>query len=253
MPSPARGLTQPQRLEISGRRLIAAAAELITERGWEATTAAEIGRRAGYSRAMVHARYGSKDAILDSLFRTTYEAQFATAPERGANGLEQALGHFNRIIGLYTEDREFLRAMFVLTFEAVKSTSPIRPRMQEWLTRGAATVETGLQSGVRDGSVRTDLDVESAVTDISTAGLGVAYHWIVFADAYPLDDGLNAVRERIIRDYGASDAAPPRRRPTPGAAVQSDRVPPVSVDRRSSSPGRARSSVASPRRAHQQG
>jgi AcrR family transcriptional regulator len=202
---------------------------------------------------MVHARYGSKDAILDSLFRTTYEAQFDTTPERDANGLEQALGHFNRIIGLYTEDREFLRAMFVLTFEAVKSTSPIRPRMQEWLTRGARTVEAGLGAGVRDGSVRSDLDVESAVTDISTAGLGVAYHWIVFADAYPLDEGLNAVRKRIIRDYGATSAAPPRRRPTPGAAAESDRVPPVGTDRRSSSRGRTRSSAASPRRAHPSG
>ncbi|MBJ7336168.1 TetR/AcrR family transcriptional regulator [Mycolicibacterium sp.] len=211
MPSPRRGLTQPQRVEISGRRLIAAAAELITEKGWEATTAAEIGRRAGYSRAMVHARYGSKDAILDSLFRTTYEAQFDTTPGHGANGLEQALGHFNRSIGLYTEDREFLRAMFVLTFEAVKSTSPIRPRMQEWLTKGAETVETGLRAGVRDGSVRKGLDIESAVTDISTAGLGVAYHWIVFSDAQPLDVGLNAVRRRIIGDYGTGSPVGRRR------------------------------------------
>lgn len=202
MPSPVRGLTQPQRLELSGRRLIEAAAELITEKGWEATTAAEIGRRAGYSRAMVHARYGSRDAILDSLFRTTYEAQFEAADEQPANGLEQALGHFDRIIGLYAENRAFVRAMFVLTFEAVKTTSPIRSRMQDWLTRGADTVNTGLMAGIGDGSVRPDLDVESATTDISTAGLGVAYHWIVFGDAYPLDRALETVRQRIIRDYG---------------------------------------------------
>lgn len=250
MPSPARGLTQPQRVEISGHKLIAAAAELITEKGWDATTAAEIGRRAGYSRAMVHARYGSKDVILDSLFRTTYEAQFDTTGEHGGTGFENALGHFNRIIGLYDEDREFLRAMFVLTFEAVKSTSPIRPRMQEWLTRGATTVEAGLRAGVRDGSVRTDVDIDSAVTDISTAGLGVAYHWIMFSDAYPLDRGLNTVRERIIRDYAANSGGRRRRRPTPAAATESGRVPPAGADRRSSSRGRSRSTVASPRRAH---
>ena len=69
MPSPSRGLTQPQRVELSTRRLVSAAAELIVEKGWEATTAAEIGRRAGYSRAMVHARFGTKDAILYALLR----------------------------------------------------------------------------------------------------------------------------------------------------------------------------------------
>ncbi|NED66773.1 helix-turn-helix transcriptional regulator, partial [Streptomyces sp. SID10244] len=40
-------MSQPQRVEVSNRRMVEAAAELIVEKGWEATTAAEIGRRAG--------------------------------------------------------------------------------------------------------------------------------------------------------------------------------------------------------------
>lgn len=206
MPSPARGLTQPQRVETSARRLIEAAAELITEKGWEATTAAEIGRRAGYSRAMVHARYGSKDAILDTLFRTTYEARLDTRPADDVDGLRQALGHFDRIIELYVEDRAFVRAVFVLTFEAVKSTSPIRGRMRAWLSSGVETVEAGLRAGIRDGSVRPDVDVVAATTDISTSGLGLAYHWIVFDDSYQLDRELATVRDRIIGAYGTESA-----------------------------------------------
>jgi AcrR family transcriptional regulator len=202
VPSPSRGLTQPQRVEASARRLVEAAAELITEKGWDATTAAEIGRRAGYSRGMVHARYGSKDAILDTLFRDTYEARLDNTPADDVNGLDQALGHFERIIELYIEDRGFTRAVFVLTFEGVKSTSPVRARIQDWLTGGAQTVTAGLRAGIDDGSVRPDVDIASATTDISTAGLGVAYHWIVLGDAYPLDTALNTVRDRIIRDYG---------------------------------------------------
>jgi AcrR family transcriptional regulator len=207
VPSPARGLTQPQRVETSARRLIEAAAELITEKGWEATTAAEIGRRAGYSRAMVHARYGSKDAILDTLFRTTYEARLDTTPADDADGLRQALGHFDRIIELYVEDRAFVRAVFVLTFEAVKSTSPIRGRMRAWLSSGVETVEAGLRAGIRDGSVRPDVDVVAATTDISTSGLGLAYHWIVFDDSYQLDRELATVRDRIIGAYGTESAS----------------------------------------------
>jgi AcrR family transcriptional regulator len=179
---------------------------LITEKGWEATTAAEIGRRAGYSRAMVHARYGSKDAILDTLFRTTYEARLDTTAADDADGLRQALGHFDRIIELYVEDRAFVRAVFVLTFEAVKSTSPIRGRMRAWLSGGVETVEAGLRAGIRDGSVRPDVDVVAATTDISTSGLGLAYHWIVFDDSYQLDRELATVRDRIIGAYGTESA-----------------------------------------------
>ncbi|WP_284235605.1 TetR/AcrR family transcriptional regulator [Mycobacterium antarcticum] len=202
MPSPARGLSQPQRVEASAHRLVRATAQLITEKGWEATTAAEIGRRAGYSRAMVHARYGGKDAILDVLFRSTYDARFDGDVD--GDGLHRAVAHFDRSIALYAEDREFLRAMFMLTFEAVKSASPVRSRLQEWLSSSVETVTTGIRAGIADGSVRADVDVESATIDISTAGLGVAHQWMVFGDDHPFDDDLRAVRDRIIRDYGSS-------------------------------------------------
>lgn len=205
MPSPSSGLTQPQRLEISGRRLVQAAAELIAEKGWEATTAAEIGRRAGYSRAMVHARYGSKDAILETLFKNEYEKRLNPDPNPDASGLQQALAHFDRIQELYVEDRDFLQAMFVMSFEAAKNTSPLRRRMRTWLQRGAGVVETGLRNGIRDGSVRNDIDVERAVNDVSAAVFGLAYQWVVLANRYDLARELKYVRARIIRDYG-SDA-----------------------------------------------
>jgi AcrR family transcriptional regulator len=203
VPSPSRGLTQPQRVEISGRRLLEAAAQLIAEKGWEATTAAEIGRRAGYSRAMVHARYGNKEAILDTLFRNEYENRLQPDPDAGASGMEHALAHFDRIQELYTEDRDFLRAMFVMSFEAVKKTSPVRRRMRAWLKRGADTVEKGLRKGIRDGSVRSDIDVDRAVNDISAAVFGVAYQWIVLGGGYDLGGELKYARARIIADYSA--------------------------------------------------
>jgi AcrR family transcriptional regulator len=204
VPSPTRGLTQPQRLEISGRRLLEAAVELIAEKGWEATTAAEIGRRAGYSRAMVHARYGSKDAILDTLFVTEYEKRLSPALDPDATGLQQALAHFDRIEQLYAEDRDLLRAMFVLTFEAVKVTSQAHPRMRMWLKSGADAVEAGLRNGIVDGSVRPDVDVERAVNDFSGAVFGIAYQWIVQAYPYDMAEEMAYVRARLIREYGST-------------------------------------------------
>jgi AcrR family transcriptional regulator len=203
VPSPARGLTQPQRLEISGRRLLDAAVELIAEKGWEATTAAEIGRRAGYSRAMVHARYGSKDAILETLFATEYVNKLSPALDPASNGLQQALAHVDRITQLHDEDRDLLRAIFVLTFEAVKATSPAGPRIRMWFERAADMVQAGLRSGIADGSVRPDIKIDRAVNDFGSAVLGTAYQWIM--QAYPIDmaQEMAYVRARLIRDYGA--------------------------------------------------
>lgn len=195
--------TQAERLELSGRRLLAAAAELIAEKGWEATTGAEIGRRAGYSRAMVHARYGSKDALLDTLLRSEYEERLSPTPDHTASGLQQVLAHFDNFEALFREDPRFLESMFVLSFEAVKRATPVRPRIVAWMNRIAGNVENGLRSGIDDGSVGRDVDVDSAVTDIVAAGIGIAYGWIVLPNRFDLPTELDRIRARITRDYGA--------------------------------------------------
>ncbi|KAA0080284.1 TetR/AcrR family transcriptional regulator [Mycolicibacterium sp. P9-64] len=59
--------SQRERVEESSRRLAEAAIELIAEKGFSNTTAQEIGIRAGYSRAMVRERFGSKEADANSV------------------------------------------------------------------------------------------------------------------------------------------------------------------------------------------
>jgi AcrR family transcriptional regulator len=203
VPSPARGLTQPQRLELSAHRLLRAAVALIGEKGWEATTAAEIGQRAGYSRAMVHARYGGKDALLETLFAVEYEKKLSPAPDPGSDGMTQALAHVDRIALLYAEDPDLCRAVFVLTFEAAKKTSRAHPYIRMWLERAAGTVEAGLRHGVTDGSVREDVDIARAVNDFGSAVLGAAYQWIMQAYPYEFADELAYARARLVGAYGA--------------------------------------------------
>jgi AcrR family transcriptional regulator len=203
VPSPARGLTQPERVELSNRRLVQAAAALITEKGWEATTAAEIGRRAGYSRAMVHARYGSKDAILAAMLQDSDVQQLLPEQVRGVTGMANAVAHFHRIEEMYRQDPALVRALFVMTFEAVKATSPVRALLHTWFERGVEAIDAGLHLGIDDGSVRPDIDVERAVNDISASGFGIAFQWIVLGERYEFDRELAFTRERIIRDYGA--------------------------------------------------
>jgi AcrR family transcriptional regulator len=205
VPSPARGLTQPERVETSNRRLLQAAADLIVEKGWEATTAAEIGRRAGYSRAMVHARFGSKDAILEA-FLHEYVRHLNPDPDPKTSGMQQVLAHFDRIEETYAEDNKLLLAMFVATFEAVKTTSPLRRRTRMQLRSGAAKVEAGLRNGIEDGTIRPDVDIEPAVKDITASVFGIAFQWVVVPEDHDLVDEITAVRKRIIRQYGSTPA-----------------------------------------------
>ncbi|MGV0814109.1 TetR/AcrR family transcriptional regulator [Mycolicibacterium boenickei] len=201
MPSPSHRLTQLERVEQSSRRLLQAAAELIVEKGWEATTAAEIGRRAGYSRAMVHARYGSKDAILDA-FQDVYVARLNPDPEPGATGLQQVLAHFDRVQEIHAEDAAVTRAMFVSAFEAVKTTSPLRDSVRAQLAGAAVKIEAGLRAGIADGSLRPDIDVDMALRDITGSIFGIAFQWVVLPEAHDLAHEIDCVRTRITSSYG---------------------------------------------------
>ncbi len=195
-------LTQHQRVEQSSRRLLQAAAELIVEKGWEATTAAEIGRRAGYSRAMVHARYGSKDAILEA-FQQVYVARLNPDPEPGTTGLHQVLAHFDRVREIHAEDASVTRAMFVSAFEAVKTSSPLRAGVREQLSGAAKKVAAGVRAGIADGSLRPDIDADAAVRDITGSIFGIAFQWVVLPEEHDLDHEITCVRARIISDYGS--------------------------------------------------
>ncbi len=119
------------------------------------------------------------------------------------SGGVRVTAHFDRIQQVYAEAPDFLRAMFAMTFEAVKTTSPVRPILRTWLIRGVENVEAGLRKGIRDGSVRPDIDVDRAVNDISAGVFGVAFQWIALADRYDLPRELTYLRARLVSEYGA--------------------------------------------------
>jgi len=153
---------------------------------------------------MVHARYGSKDAVLDAIFMREYMAQLSPDLDPDATGLQHALAHLDRIGRLAADAPELLRAMFVAAFEAVKSTSALRPRSLGQLEVGMQKVKEGLEKGIDDGSVRRDIDVTRAVNDIGSAVYGIAYLWLVLDDGYNLERELKCLRARLIRDYGST-------------------------------------------------
>src|SRR5271168_56161 len=86
---------QQDRTSESAQRLLDAAIALIAEKGYENTTAAEIGERAGYSRSMVRVPYGSKTQLLESLLETEFKAKLLGSPAPTDCGLDDALAPLN--------------------------------------------------------------------------------------------------------------------------------------------------------------
>ena len=209
----ARRQTRREQNAASGRRLLEALVDLVAEKGYEATTAAEIGVRAGFSRAMVHARYGTKDALLDELMRTEYEQRIMPDVDENSTGLEHVQAFVDRLDTLADEDEPFLKAMFKLSFEAVRGQSALTPRITMWLSVLEAGVVDALQRGKEDGSVLAGVETSRAARDILMSGFGIAYSWIVLPETN-LHDELARWRTRIADDYATPKRTVRKRNPT---------------------------------------
>lgn len=156
--------SQAERRDESERRLLAAAAELVVERGMGAATFENIGTRAGYSRGLVTQRFGSKQGLIEAMIAQLQgrlgalllERQIETLP-----GLEAVLTYVEVFLSALDRDGE-LRAYFVLLASAVADVSELRAPFAEAHKGVEQALEALFLKGQAEGSVRAGIDADAA-------------------------------------------------------------------------------------------
>jgi AcrR family transcriptional regulator len=156
-----------------------AAAELIAEGGYDAASAAEIGRRAGYSRSMVRARFGSKEQLVDAVIRSAFEGPLTVPLPESATGMERVLARIDAMGRLVDESPALMRMLFAVEFQAAGKGSTMADRAASWVGQLRSDTLEALRQGQRDGSINGELDAEAAAHAITVEGVGSAFLWTV--------------------------------------------------------------------------
>ena len=193
--------TQQERSAESARRLLDAAVELIAEKGFDRTTAAEIGERAGYSRSMVRARYGSKDALLRSIFAVELERRLLPPDDGEVTGLPWVLARIDHVTRVLEEEPDLMRAFGVMSLEAAVAISNLRAWYSEWLEEYERQLVQQLRFGMRTGSIRPDVDPEQEAAQFILTGLGLIFRWRLDPQRYDLATELARWRSRLEAQY----------------------------------------------------
>ncbi|WP_179467128.1 TetR/AcrR family transcriptional regulator [Mycolicibacterium vinylchloridicum] len=191
-----------ERVEESTLALVASAIELFAKQGYERTTAAEIGTNAGFSRNMVRDRYGSKDALLQTVFEQFARQLLpAVRRERTGTGLDHVLGQLDDLLDAVEREPETMRAMIVLTFE---TPGPLQG-FAGWFDRLIAEYESELtahlSTGQGDGSVRPDLDPAREAEIFVSYAIGLCFRSALRRDGYDFAGEIRAFRNRIAAQY----------------------------------------------------
>ncbi len=212
---PSSGIVEPQqdRSHDSTRRLLDAAAELVAERGYADATVAEIGKRAGYSRGLVSARFGSKENLMWALVQRASDTWFPKLldPPRRSSARDQLLALVHTIGEQVAHDPQALRVLERLIFEA---SGELHERFVASQRRMESSFRDILTRGIADGSIRDDVDVEVEAVLLVATLRGISYQWFLYpreVDMARLHEALAAQladRLRPLRSLRTTARAP---------------------------------------------
>jgi AcrR family transcriptional regulator len=192
------------RSEKSTRLLIQAAGQLIAEQGYAGVTLATVGERAGYSRGLATARFGSKAALLDALVDhivTRWNFTRVVPHLEGKSGLAALVIMLESIRDAYVKSPESLSVLYALTFEALGPTMELRERFATLHANEHRNLANVISKGIEDGSIdpRLNPDVEAQLILATLRGIG--YEWRLDPEGFDpvscLDHLIVTTRKRL--------------------------------------------------------
>ena len=179
--SNSRTLTQAERTAISDRAMLDAAIELILERGTDKTTLAAIGEKAGYSRGLATYRFGSKAGLFDEVCKSISRRWLDYLTEGvgdayGGAAMCAALDAYFRVVSDMPREARVLQILYCA---AAGPKSEYQQTAINLHQRQRDDVANWIRRGIKDGSVRQEVDPQSVAAQYIADISGMTYLWLI--------------------------------------------------------------------------
>ncbi|WP_330288751.1 TetR/AcrR family transcriptional regulator [Streptomyces canus] len=172
-------------------RILVAALEVFSARGFRAGSLNDIAEAAGLTRAGLLHYYPSKQAVLLALLEHRDAELQVAEPELGMTLLE-VLENMDAFTAQAVGNRAMVQLAHILTAEASGEEHPAR----EWVARRYATLRGALADAVRRsvdaGELRADVDPEAFAALVLAVGEGAENQWLVSPDTV---DPVTVIRQ----------------------------------------------------------
>ena len=183
-------------------RIIAAAAELLLERGFEKTTVDEVAARAGVGKATVYRRWPSKEDLAVAAMKSLYDAEMPE-PDTGSflgditASYRTAIAFVNSPLGA-----EYLRMSIAESVRDPRIAALYGEATERRERQARATYERAIERG----EVRPDVDIDVAVQWLG----GVMAVRAVTGRPMPTLDDVDELVEFTLRGVCVQDPRDPR-------------------------------------------
>ncbi|NHP17251.1 TetR/AcrR family transcriptional regulator [Rhodococcus sp. IC4_135] len=191
---------QTRRSRLSTRRLLQATSELIAEVGYDRTTLAEIGKRAGYSHGMVSRRFGSKSALVEALItRLSERFGHGQLPETLSHrtGIDALLAVIEEIGKDAANSTQSMRGFYALLFEGLKPIPALHGFVADLHADYISSLTQQVADGLQTGRLRDGVD-PAEITELAVNALrGLAYRWMLDEDRVDFAAGLASLARQL--------------------------------------------------------
>jgi TetR/AcrR family transcriptional regulator, repressor for uid operon len=189
------------------QRLVAAAAEVFAERGYDGAGVQEIARRAGLTTGAIYSRYSGKAELLRDAI-----AENSTDELDELFNQHRFEGHVSdviRVAGSHLVERtaqqatEPAAALLLEAFVAARRDPEIRTVVKALLEDRAGRLAEIIEAAKADGSVDPAVDTDAAVRFCHAVGLGFLVYEALELDL-PLSEPWEALITRLVSALAAA-------------------------------------------------
>jgi AcrR family transcriptional regulator len=191
-PTAAVGVRQQQK-EATRARVLDAARELFDTQGYQGTTIREVARHAGVSVGSVFTCYASKGEILSAVMDERLEGLYAELDRVVPHLRGSVADRLRSVYGIFFSVEARRSKLFLSHIAAAFDwTLPATARPYGRNRRLQGMLRDIVQTGVADGELRADLDVDEVVT-LLMAAYAWTYRLVVSdnADARTMSDAMD--------------------------------------------------------------
>jgi TetR/AcrR family transcriptional regulator, fatty acid metabolism regulator protein len=159
------------------RQILAAAVRVFAAQGYEASRVGDVAREAGVAYGLVYHYFGSKDAVLEAVFREQWGrllAAVALAEETGETAPEQLELVVKIVLRSWRDDPDLVR----LLVREITRSPHIQDELDE-IGQAFASLERIVRRGQAEGTLRRDVDARIAAFMLYGAMEEVLTGWVL--------------------------------------------------------------------------
>lgn len=172
-----RKLRQSERTDLSDRRMVEAAIQIMLESGIAGLRLSDVGLRAGYSRGLAAMRFGTLGSLLRRVAEQLDESWIAKlgAAVRDKRGLAALYAAVDAQEMILRPPASNLRVQYLILFNSLDPGNADRLNVSRVIAAQRADLARWTREAVEDGDARPDLDVEAEAASLLSSFIGMIF------------------------------------------------------------------------------